>query len=213
MGVQSLDADELLFLDRLHSAERAEAALGEIRDAGFDNVNLDLIYGLPHQPIESWRNTLNRVVSWRPEHLSCYALTVEDGTPLASSRRGGRRDRSRPRPRRRNLQLDRRTPRRGRLRALRDQQLRAPGPRVPAQPQLLAPRRLHRRRTGRTRLLRRSALQRHPPPRRLRPRPDNPDQIRTRLTKPRHRLRRDDHPHRRGRRHPDPRSPPHPGRR
>ena len=84
MGVQSLDADELLFLDRLHSAERAEAALGEIRDAGFDNVNLDLIYGLPHQPIESWRKTLNRVVSWRPEHLSCYALTVEDGTPLAA---------------------------------------------------------------------------------------------------------------------------------
>ena len=84
MGVQSLDADELLFLDRLHSAERAAAALGEIRSAGFDNINLDLIYGLPHQPIESWRNTLNRVVSWRPEHISCYALTVEDGTPLAA---------------------------------------------------------------------------------------------------------------------------------
>ena len=84
MGVQSLDADELRFLDRLHSAERAEQALSEIRSAGFDNVNLDLIYGLPKQRFETWRTTLERVAAWRPEHLSCYALTVEDGTPLAA---------------------------------------------------------------------------------------------------------------------------------
>ena len=84
MGVQSLDADELRFLDRLHSAERAEQALSEIRSAGFENVNLDLIYGLPHQRFETWRNTLERVSAWRPQHLSCYALTVEDGTPLAA---------------------------------------------------------------------------------------------------------------------------------
>ena len=84
MGVQSLDADELRFLDRLHSAERAEQALSEIRSAGFDNVNLDLIYGLPRQRFETWRTTLEQVAAWRPEHLSCYALTVEDGTPLAA---------------------------------------------------------------------------------------------------------------------------------
>ena len=84
MGVQSLDPDELRFLDRLHSAERAEAALSEIRAAGFENVNLDLIYGLPQQRFETWRNTLERVVAWRPEHLSCYALTVEEDTPLAA---------------------------------------------------------------------------------------------------------------------------------
>ena len=84
MGVQSLDADELRFLDRLHSAERAEQALSEIRAAGFDNVNLDLIYGLPRQRFETWRSTLERVAAWRPEHLSCYALTVEEGTPLAA---------------------------------------------------------------------------------------------------------------------------------
>ncbi len=84
MGVQSLDADELRFLDRLHSAERAEQALSEIRSAGFDNVNLDLIYGLPKQRFETWRTTLEQVAAWRPEHLSCYALTVEDGTPLAA---------------------------------------------------------------------------------------------------------------------------------
>lgn len=84
MGVQSLDADELRFLDRLHSAGRAEQALSEVRSAGFENVNLDLIYGLPHQRFETWRNTLERVSAWRPQHLSCYALTVEDGTPLAA---------------------------------------------------------------------------------------------------------------------------------
>ena len=84
MGVQSLDADELRFLDRLHSAERAEQALSEIRAAGLDNVNLDLIYGLPRQRFETWRSTLERVAAWRPEHLSCYALTVEEGTPLAA---------------------------------------------------------------------------------------------------------------------------------
>ncbi len=84
MGVQSLDADELRFLDRLHSAERAEQALSEIRSAGFENVNLDLIYGLPKQRFETWRTTLEQVAAWRPEHLSCYALTVEDGTPLAA---------------------------------------------------------------------------------------------------------------------------------
>ena len=84
MGVQSLDADELRFLDRLHSAERAEQAFSEIRAAGFDNVNLDLIYGLPQQRFATWRSTLERVAAWRPEHLSCYALTVEEGTPLAA---------------------------------------------------------------------------------------------------------------------------------
>lgn len=84
MGVQSLDADELRFLDRLHSAARAEQALSEIRSAGFENVNLDLIYGLPKQRFETWRETLEQVVAWRPEHLSCYALTVEEDTPLAA---------------------------------------------------------------------------------------------------------------------------------
>ena len=89
MGVQSLDGGELVFLDRLHSAERAREAFGEVRAAGFDNVNLDLIYGLPGQTFETWRNTLEGVLTWGPDergpdHLSCYALTVEEGTPLAA---------------------------------------------------------------------------------------------------------------------------------
>ncbi|MDE2746822.1 MAG: radical SAM family heme chaperone HemW [Chloroflexota bacterium] len=93
MGVQSLDSDELVFLDRIHSAERAEAAFAEIRSAGFDNVNLDLIYGLPGQSLASWRSTLDQVLKWSgngPDHISCYALTVEEGTPLATRVAAGR---------------------------------------------------------------------------------------------------------------------------
>ena len=89
MGVQSLNRGELVFLDRLHSAERARGAFAEVRAAGFENVNLDLIYGLPGQTFETWRETLEGVLTWGPDgngpdHLSCYALTVEEGTPLAA---------------------------------------------------------------------------------------------------------------------------------
>ncbi|MXX32579.1 MAG: radical SAM family heme chaperone HemW [Chloroflexi bacterium] len=86
MGVQSLDSAELEFLDRIHGAERAEQAFRATREAGFDNVNLDLIYGLPGQTLDTWKSTVEQVLSWDggPDHLSCYALTVEEGTPLAA---------------------------------------------------------------------------------------------------------------------------------
>lgn len=93
MGVQSLDSDELFFLDRIHSADRAESAFAEIRSAGFDNANLDLIYGLPGQSLATWQSTLERVLTWSgdgPDHISCYALTVEEGTPLAARVAAGR---------------------------------------------------------------------------------------------------------------------------
>ena len=93
MGVQSLDTSELVFLDRIHSASRAEEAFAEIRAAGFDNVNLDLIYGLPGQSLATWQSTLNQVLCWSgdgPDHISCYALTVEEGTPLAARVAAGR---------------------------------------------------------------------------------------------------------------------------
>lgn len=93
MGVQSLDSDELFFLDRIHSADRAESAFAEIRSAEFDNVNLDLIYGLPGQSLATWQSTLDRVLTWSgdgPDHISCYALTVEEGTPLAARVAAGR---------------------------------------------------------------------------------------------------------------------------
>ncbi len=92
MGVQSLDAAELVFLDRIHGADRAAQAFREIREAGFDNVNLDLIYGLPGQTLQTWQYTVEQVLSWDggPDHLSCYALTVEEGTPLAARVSAGR---------------------------------------------------------------------------------------------------------------------------
>ena len=95
MGVQSLDAGELRFLDRLHDADRARWAFDQARAAGFDNVNCDLIFGLPGQSLEGWRRSLEGVAAFGsdqagPDHLSCYGLTVEDGTPLAQRVAEGR---------------------------------------------------------------------------------------------------------------------------
>ena len=82
MGVQSLQTDELKLLDRDHSPERVFEAFADARSAGFENINLDLMFGLPDQTLETWQDTLERTVSMGPEHLSCYALTVEPGTAL-----------------------------------------------------------------------------------------------------------------------------------
>ena len=90
MGVQSLEPGELAFLDRLHDAERARWAFETARAAGFDNINCDLIFGLPGQSPAAWRRSLDGVASWGPDHLSCYGLTVEDGTPLAQRVAEGR---------------------------------------------------------------------------------------------------------------------------
>lgn len=83
IGAQSFDPADLAFLDRMHSPEATVAAVSLARDAGFENLSLDLIYGLPGQTLSSWSRTLEAAIALRPEHLSAYALTVEDGTPLA----------------------------------------------------------------------------------------------------------------------------------
>jgi oxygen-independent coproporphyrinogen-3 oxidase len=90
IGVQSFDDEELVQLDRIHSADDARQAFASAREAGFDNVNLDLIYGLPGQSMSSWQGTLDEALALSPEHLSLYALTVEDGTPLARDIARGR---------------------------------------------------------------------------------------------------------------------------
>ena len=82
IGVQSLDNDLLNLLGRRHDADQAIAAFRTVRDAGFDNVNLDLIYGLPRQSLAQWQNTLDRLAALEPAHISLYCLTVEEGTPL-----------------------------------------------------------------------------------------------------------------------------------
>ena len=90
MGVQSFDPDELAFLGRIHSADQAEAAFHAARAAGFTNINLDLIYGLPRQSPADWLATLERALALGPEHLSLYALTIEEGTPFAHWAAAGR---------------------------------------------------------------------------------------------------------------------------
>jgi oxygen-independent coproporphyrinogen-3 oxidase len=90
IGVQSFDDDELVALDRIHSASDAMAAFDAARGAGFDNVNLDLIYGLPEQPLARWQANLEQALRLAPEHLSLYALTIEEGTPLARDIARGR---------------------------------------------------------------------------------------------------------------------------
>jgi len=82
MGVQSMHEDELALLERLHSPGRVVEAVADARAAGFENLNLDLIFGLIGQPLARWQETLERVIAFEPEHLSCYALTVEPGTAL-----------------------------------------------------------------------------------------------------------------------------------
>jgi len=84
MGVQSFDDDELRFLGRIHTAGEARAAFELARRVGFDNINLDFMFGLPGQLPETWRNTLQTAIDLNTEHLSLYSLTVEPGTALAA---------------------------------------------------------------------------------------------------------------------------------
>ena len=83
LGVQSFDDAELRFLGRIHDAARAEKAYRAAREAGFDSVSIDLIFGLPGQTVAQWGRRLERAVALEPDHLSLYALTIEETTPLA----------------------------------------------------------------------------------------------------------------------------------
>jgi oxygen-independent coproporphyrinogen-3 oxidase len=80
MGVQSLDDDLLDKLGRVHSVSAALSSYQKLRDAGFDNINLDLIFGLPGQTMDHWRATLDKVLALQPEHLSTYCLILEEDT-------------------------------------------------------------------------------------------------------------------------------------
>jgi len=82
LGIQC-DNDEILDkIGRPHNYAQAVAAVKQIRRAGFRNLSLDLIYGLPGQTVGSWERTLQNVLKLEPEHISCYGLKVEEGTPL-----------------------------------------------------------------------------------------------------------------------------------
>lgn len=83
IGTQSLNDRELDWLERIHDRQQALDAFAHARAAGFANINLDLMYGLPEQTLDDWLDTLNEAIALEPEHLSCYQLTVEPGTRLA----------------------------------------------------------------------------------------------------------------------------------
>ncbi|MDY2685245.1 MAG: radical SAM family heme chaperone HemW [Selenomonadaceae bacterium] len=84
LGVQSLDDGLLAAIGRIHTAAQAHEAVSMARAAGFENVNLDLMLGLPGQSVAQWERTLEEAIALAPEHLSCYSLIVEEGTPLSA---------------------------------------------------------------------------------------------------------------------------------
>jgi len=81
-GVQSANTEELHMLERAHNFFDVIEAVSSARKAGFDNLNLDLIYGLPEQTLPTWQTTVQRILDLHPEHISAYALTIEHGTPF-----------------------------------------------------------------------------------------------------------------------------------
>ena len=82
LGIQTDDDDTLAKLGRPHTYAQAVAAYQRIRKAGFKNVSVDLMYGLPGQSLQDWQETLDNVLRLMPEHISCYNLKLEPGTPL-----------------------------------------------------------------------------------------------------------------------------------
>lgn len=89
IGVQSFQDENLRFLERIHSGSEAKHAIEWARKAGFDNIGLDLIYGLPGQSEDKWLADLNTALEFAPAHLSCYMLTYSTGTPMDERRQAG----------------------------------------------------------------------------------------------------------------------------
>lgn len=92
MGVQSLDESLLERLGRIHSREQVFKSYDTLRLAGFENINLDLMFGIPTQTIEIWRQTLDEIVGLETEHLSCYEVIYEEDTPLFEQLKAGEFD-------------------------------------------------------------------------------------------------------------------------
>lgn len=89
IGVQSFSDNVLQAIGRSHSAAEAHNAIRMAREVGFDNINLDFIYGLPSQTLGDWKQSLDTALSYGPEHLALYELMIEEGTPFAERERKG----------------------------------------------------------------------------------------------------------------------------
>ncbi len=90
IGIQSFDDQNLNFLSRKHNAKQALTAVIAAKDAGFNNIGMDLIYGLPNQTPSSWKSDLLQAIRLIPKHIACYMLTYEPHTPLYEDRQVGR---------------------------------------------------------------------------------------------------------------------------
>lgn len=86
MGIQSFDNEQLKAVNRRHTGIEAIEAYENARNAGFKNISVDLIYGLPGQSLQSWKHQLDTALALNPEHISIYGLTYEEGTPLFKQR-------------------------------------------------------------------------------------------------------------------------------
>ncbi len=84
IGLQSADDAQLITLGRIHNSKDFEDCYYFARKAGFDNISIDIMFGLPNQTIESFEKTLTKAVSYKSEHISCYCLKIEKGTPFAN---------------------------------------------------------------------------------------------------------------------------------
>ena len=82
MGIQTFNNESLSLLHRRHTAQQAIEAFSRCRDAGFNNISIDLMYGLPNETEHTWANDLEQAIEMRPEHISAYHLIYEEGTPL-----------------------------------------------------------------------------------------------------------------------------------
>jgi oxygen-independent coproporphyrinogen-3 oxidase len=90
VGIQTFDDKILKFLNRNHDSQMSVAAVLTLRQAGFANINVDLIYGIPGQPVSQWHKNLDQVIALRPNHISSYALTIEPNTAFGNWQQKGK---------------------------------------------------------------------------------------------------------------------------
>lgn len=90
VGVQSFDKTELKMLDRAHGIEEIHCTVDQAREAGFNNLSLDLMFAVPNQTLEDWKKNLHQALDKSPEHLSTYNLTIEEGTTFWKMQSNGK---------------------------------------------------------------------------------------------------------------------------
>jgi oxygen-independent coproporphyrinogen-3 oxidase len=89
IGIQSFNSVDLLWMNRAHTVEQSRNAVKLVQDNGFDNLTIDLMYGLPNMTISQWKDHIQEVLSWNVPHISSYCLTIEKGTLLEKKVRSG----------------------------------------------------------------------------------------------------------------------------